>query len=93
MTTYCVNGPCENEATRVVIHSNGEVSPLCFTCASAYEMGQQDEAASVVLLESDLYCCHNPRCHIAYQFRPDSFWPVDEEGDARCPECGGSDVY
>lgn len=38
MTTYCANDPCEAEA--VAVTSNE--MPLCWTCAEAYRLGQNN---------------------------------------------------
>jgi len=37
-TIYCVN--CDNEAVKAAVDDNGDKTPLCATCASAFEMGQ-----------------------------------------------------
>lgn len=48
MTIYCAN--CETEAIRIVDHGD-TVTPLCATCAEAYEWGQASPGADVVRME------------------------------------------
>jgi hypothetical protein len=46
VTTFCAN--CDNRATKKVEHSDKKSTPLCETCATAYEWGQASPDADVV---------------------------------------------
>ncbi len=46
MTKYCVN--CESEATHIVV---GELLPLCYTCHTAYQWGQNNPNAHLMDVE------------------------------------------
>lgn len=46
---YCANDPCETEATHVVVETN---TPLCWTCANAYEWGQASPDKRVVDIDN-----------------------------------------
>jgi hypothetical protein len=76
VTTYCANDPCETEAVRVVIHPNGDRTPLCFTCAQAYEWGQASPDAVVADIDqakaSHDVVWHCPKCAAENVDSPDA---------------------
>ena len=69
---YCAN-ECDFEAERVVLHPDGNATPLCFTCATAYEWGQCSPDSPIAPIE-DVEL-------IREKFEHPYTWEEDDEND------------
>lgn len=50
-TFFCINYPCETEATRYVVTEDAGMIFLCHTCAEAFERGQSSPGATLDPIE------------------------------------------
>jgi len=60
MTVYC-NNECEAEATHFYRNQFGEIMAVCWTCKTAFEMGQANPQARLLPV-SDLGEGESPGC-------------------------------